>query len=320
MSMLREQITQLSNEANAILAPAVVRTPLLPYRDGVYLKAENLQRTGSFKFRGAYYSIATLSPAQRQAGAIAYSTGNHAQAVALAGTLLGVNTTVVMSETAPPEKIANTKHFGASVIMAENSSFARKQLAEQLAAEHGYGLIPPYEDLKVMAAQGTIALEILAALDTAQTIVVPVGGGGLIAGIATVAKALKPSIRVIGVEPAGAADAHQSYVSHQLTRWDSITTICDGLSVQQLGSTNFDLIQEVVDDIVVVDDALTQRAMRTLLLDHRLLVEASGAITVAALDNGLITGAEPTVAVLSGGNIAPAKIIATLSDSAAINA
>jgi threonine dehydratase len=315
MSLI-DRIVALATEANSVLAPAVIRTPLLPYRDGIYLKAENLQRTGSFKFRGAYYSIATLSPEQRQAGAVAYSTGNHAQAVALAGTLLGVKTTIVMSETAPPEKIANTKRFGAAVVMAENNSFARKQLAEQLAAEHGYGLIPPYEDVKVMAAQGTIALEILSALPTAQTIVVPVGGGGLIAGIATVAKSINPNIRIIGVEPSGAADAHQSYTSHQLTKWDTINTICDGLSVQQLGATNFELIQQVVDDIIIVDDSLTQRAMRTLLTDHRLVVEASGAITVAALDNGLIAAAEPIVAVLSGGNLAPAKIIESLSSTA----
>jgi threonine dehydratase len=316
MSTLRDQIAQLTTEANAVLDPAVIRTPLLPYRDGIFLKAENLQRTGSFKFRGAYYSIATLTPQQREARAIAYSTGNHAQAVALAGSMLGVKTTVVMSESAPPEKIANTKRFGATVIMAENSSFARKQLAEQLAAEHGYGLIPPYEDVKVMAAQGTIALEILATQPDVQTMIIPVGGGGLIAGIAIAAKSIKPSIRVIGVEPAGAADAHQSYVSKALTKWDTITTICDGLSVQQLGATNFDLIQQVVDDIVLVDDALTQQAMRTLLVDHRLLVEASGAITVAALDHGLIKGNQPMVAVLSGGNIAPSKIIETLTSAA----
>ena len=317
MSTLRDRIVELAADANTILDPAVICTPLLPYRDGIFLKAENLQRTGSFKFRGAYYSIATLTPEQRQAGAIAYSTGNHAQAVALAGTMLGVKTTVVMSESAPPEKIANTKRFGARVIMAENSSFARKQLAEQLAVEHGYGLIPPYEDVKVMAAQGTIALEILSARPDVQTIVVPVGGGGLISGIAIAAKSLKPSIRVIGVEPAGAADAHQSYVTKTLTKWDTIMTICDGLSVQQLGATNFELIQQVVDDIVIVDDALTQQAMRTLLIDHRLVVEASGAITVAALDHGLIASAEPIVAVLSGGNIALAKIIEVLSGATA---
>jgi threonine dehydratase len=244
-------------EANSILDKNIRRTPLVPYRGDVYLKAENLQRSGSFKFRGAFYTIEKMDAQARSAGAVAYSTGNHAQAVALAASALGISSFVVMSRTAPPEKIESTRAYGAEVIFADDSSFARKQLAEDLAARHGYGLVPPYEHPHVMAAQGTIALEILQALPECGTLVVPVGGGGLIAGIAVYAKRRKPALRVIGVEPSAAADGRESLARRRLVALEHPTSVCDGLCVQQLGESNFEIIRKFVDDIVAIDDSLT---------------------------------------------------------------
>jgi threonine dehydratase len=300
------------DEARRVLAGAAVHTPLLPYRRGAWLKAESLQRTGSFKFRGAYFAIARLPERQRAAGVVAYSTGNHAQAVALAAREFGTRAAIVMSPSAPPEKLAATRAAGAEVVMAEDSSAARKALAERLAAERGAGLVPPYEHLDVIAAQGTIAAEILDALPDCAALYVPVGGGGLIAGVALYAKRRRPGIRVIGAEPAGAADARESLAAGELRAWSRIETVCDGLSVAQLGAANFELIRHHVDEIAAVDDVETLAAMRRLLFDHKLLVEPSGAIALAALDAAGTRGPEPAVAVLSGGNVAPARIAALL--------
>jgi threo-3-hydroxy-L-aspartate ammonia-lyase len=256
-------------EAHRVLDSVIRRTPLLPYREGVYLKAENLQRSGSFKFRGAYYTIRTMDAHTQRTGVVAYSTGNHAQAVALAAAVLGVSARIVMSPSAPPEKIRATQTAGAEVVFATDSSLARKQHAEALAARHGYGLVPPYEHPSVIAAQGTVAVELLETLPEVGTLVVPVGGGGLLAGIAVYAKRHKPALRVIGVEPTGAADGRASFTGPSLVAVEHPSSVCDGLCVQQLGETNFAIIRQLVDDIVVIVDALTLVAMRRLLLEAK---------------------------------------------------
>ena len=303
-------------EAHRVLDSVIRRTPLLLYREGVYLKAENLQRSGSFKFRGAYYTIRTMDAQTQRTGVVAYSTGNHAQAVALAAAVLGVSARIVMSPSAPPEKIRATQTAGAEVIFAADSSLARKQLAEELAARHGYGLVPPYDHPSVIAVQGTIAVEILETLPEVGTLVVPVGGGGLIAGIAVYVKHHKPALRVIGVEPTGAADGRASFTGQSLVAVEHPSSVCDGLCVQQLGETNFAIIRQLVNDIVAIDDPLTLAAMRRLLLEAKLLVEPSGAISLAAIDAGLITPhGGPTVAILTGGNVAPARITEILTDA-----
>ena len=303
-------------DAQRVLDGVIRRTPLLPYGEHVYLKAENLQRSGSFKFRGAYYTIRTMDAPTQRTGVVAYSTGNHAQAVALAAAVLGVSARIVMSPSAPPEKIRATQSAGAEVVFAADSSLARKHLAEELAARHGYGLVPPYDHPSVIAAQGTIAVEILETLPAVGTLVVPVGGGGLIAGIAVYAKRCKPTLRLIGVEPTSAADGRASFTGQALVAVEHPRSVCDGLCVQQLGATNFAIIRQLVDDIVVIDDALTLAAMRRLLLEAKLLVEPSGAISLAAIDEGLIVPqGGPTVAILTGGNVAPALIAQLLTEA-----
>jgi threonine dehydratase len=312
MGLDRQALLARIDEARRVLDRVIVRTPLLPFGPGTWLKAESLQKTGSFKFRGAYFAIARLPERTRAAGVVAYSTGNHAQSVALAAREFGVPASIVMSESAPPEKVARTRAAGAEVVMAEDSSAARKARAEELAAARGCGLVPPYEHLDVIAAQGTIAAEILDALPDCAALFVPVGGGGLISGIALYAKARRPRIRVVGVEPAGAADARESLLARELRAWTKVETVCDGLSVAQLGRTNFELILELVDEIVAVEDAATLAAMRRLLFDHKLLVEPSGAIAAAALDAARAQ-ASPAVAVLSGGNVAPSRVAELLA-------
>lgn len=310
------EIYQRTLDARRVLDGVARRTPLLPYRDGVHLKAESLQRSGSFKFRGAYYTIARMDRRTRDAGVVAYSTGNHAQSVALAAWLLGVRAHVVMSPSAPPQKVERTRAYGADVVMAEDSSFARIEAAEALARARGLGLVPPYDHPDVMAGQGTIAAEILEALPDAGTLVVPVGGGGLICGMAAYVRRARPGVRVVGAEPAGAADARQSLQEGRLVAWPSTRTVCDGLSVQQVGDSNFALMRELVDEIVAVDDGDVLVAMRALLLEAKLLVEPSGAIALAAVESGDAELPPPVVAVLTGGNVAPELVRRVLEGEA----
>lgn len=269
----------------------------------VYLKPESLQRTGSFKIRGAYNRIATLSDAERARGVITYSSGNHAQGTACAASLLGVEAVVVMPEDAVPAKAAATRGYGAEVVFCGTDSLQRQQRAMELVAERGYTVVPPFDDPMIIAGQGTAGLEILAEQPDVETVLVPVGGGGLVSGVALAIKESNPQVRVIGVEPAGGADARESLRRGEIYTAPTIDTIADGLRTKRIGTLNFGVMRRYLDDIVVVSDAEIMRAMHLLLTRAKLLVEPSGSVAVAALmaDRAGLKG-QRVVCVLSGGN------------------
>ncbi len=301
-------------QARARIAPAALFTPALPLQDAsgpyasVLLKCENLQRTGSFKIRGAYNLIAALRPDQLTHGVIAYSSGNHAQGVACAAAMLGVHATIVMPEDAVLTKLEATRRFGAEVIFAGTDSESRRRVAENLAEERGATLVPPYNHQAIIAGQGTIGLEILEQVPDVETVVVPVGGGGLLAGVSQAVKLSRPSVRVVGAEPEGAADAGASLRSGHIVELDHVETIADGLRARRVGELPFAAIQRFVDDIVAVPDSAILDTTRRLLLSAHLVVEPSGAVATAAALAGAARGR--TVAVVSGGNIDPALLIA----------
>lgn len=289
------------------LKDVVVATPMLPFDQPdmtpgqVLLKCENLQRTGSFKIRGAYNRIASLSATERANGVIAYSSGNHAQGVACAARMLGVHATIVMPENAVPAKVDGTRRYGAEVVFEGTDSEARRRYAEHLAQERGAALVPPYDHPAVIAGQGTLGLEILAAVQDVQTVVVPIGGGGLISGIAIAIKQQQPTVRIVGVEPVGAADALASRRAGHLVELDRVDTIADGLRARRVGALPYAAIGAYVDDIVTVPDTAILDAVRLLLTHAHLVAEPSGAVTVAATLAGAARGR--TVAVVSGGNV-----------------
>ncbi len=297
--------------AAELLRGVINRTPLQVSRTlgaltgaEVYFKPESLQRTGSFKIRGAYNCIATMPPEQRARGVITYSSGNHAQAVACAAALVGVPAVVVMPEDAVAAKVAATKGYGARVVPYGLDSLQRQQKAEELQAEYGYAMVPPFDHPAIIAGQGTVGLEIVQELPDVEVVLVPIGGGGLISGVATAVKELRPQARVIGVEPAGAPDAYRSLREGHIVQIDTVRTIADGLRNKRLGQLNFAHIRRYVDDIVLVEEDAIYRAIRFLLERAKLVVEPSGAVTVAALLSGAVNASgRRVVAVLSGGNI-----------------
>jgi threonine dehydratase len=296
------------------IAGTAVRTPLLPSLHGntdrpLWLKPENLQPIGAFKIRGAYNAIAALSEADRSRGVVAHSSGNHAQAVAYAARLFGVRAVIVMPDTTPRVKIEATRALGAEIVIVTPDR--RDTAAGELADEHGYAFVPPYDDLRIVAGQGTAGLEIVEDLPTADTVLVPVSGGGLISGIAAAVKLTDPRIKVIGVEPELAADAAESFRTGVRTTWstaDTYRTIADGLRTTSVGVVPFAHIQAYVDDIVTVTEAQIREAMHFLALRARLVAEPSGAVATAAYlfrEDALPAGREH-VAVVSGGNVDPA--------------
>ncbi|HYV95981.1 MAG TPA: threonine/serine dehydratase [Gemmatimonadaceae bacterium] len=293
--------------AAALLKGVAVRTPLLafPAIDGVdvYLKPEMLQRGGAFKFRGAYNYISHLDASVRAKGVIAPSSGNHAQAVALSAKLYGVPATVVMPTTVTAPKRAGCERLGARVELAGTTTAERFERALEISKETGAVLVPPYDDPHIIAGQGTAGLEIADDLAGVGTVLVPVGGGGLSAGIATAIKLRAPKARVIGVEPTGAAKLSAARAAGKPVRISHTDSIADGLLAVQIGTLNFEHHQRYLDDVVTVDDADIRNAMRLLLDRGKLVAEPSGAITVAALMTGRVTANGPTVAVLSGGNV-----------------
>jgi threonine dehydratase len=298
-----------------------VRTPLLPWDDGVWLKPESLQPVGAFKMRGATFRLSTLTDAERAAGVITYSSGNHAQAVARAARLRGVHAVIVMPEDAPSLKVERVKADGAELILAAPGNDARRALAEQLAVERGLILVPPYDDPEIIAGQGTCGLEIAEDLPDVGDVLVPVSGGGLISGIAVAIKTLVPSARVIGVEPEDAADARESKHSGEIRTWPTERThrtIADGLRVNRVGDLPWAHIQALVDDIVTVSDEAMRNAIRQLAIRARLVVEPSGAASMAAHLTGAagpVRGSR--VIVLSGGNVDPQMYRSILSEDSA---
>ena len=298
------------------------RTPLLPSdvlseRTGapVFLKPESLQRGGAFKFRGAYTYLAWLDPADRSRGVIAPSSGNHAQAVALAARLFGVPATVVMPTTVTPAKRAGAERLGARIVLAGTTTQERMDRAMELVRDEGMILVPPYDDRVIIAGQGTAGLELLDAMPDVETVIVPVGGGGLSAGVATAVKLQAPHVRVVGAEPAGAPKLTRARAAGRPTRLSSVDSIADGLLAVQIGTLNFAHHEAYLDEVVTVEDDALIEAMRVLLDRSKLVIEPSGAITVAALLSGAATARGRTVAVLSGGNIEYAGLRALLGDA-----
>jgi threonine dehydratase len=279
----------------------------------LFLKPENQQPIGAFKLRGAYNKIASLSEDERSRGVISYSSGNHAQGVAYAARALGVKAIIVMPESAPTIKREATESLGAEIILVGPASSERQAKAEELAARHGYVIVPPFNDEKIIAGQGTIGLEILEDLPEVETVIVPVGGGGMISGVATAMKLSKPTVKVIGAEPELAADAQASlragtivqFAAEQVTR-----TIADGLRTQSIGTINFEHIRQYVDDIVTVSEDEIREAMRWLASDPKTVAEPSGAVAVAAFlfHRDQLPKTKTNVAVISGGNIEPAML------------
>jgi threo-3-hydroxy-L-aspartate ammonia-lyase len=268
----------------------------------VYVKAECFQRGGAFKFRGAYNKIASLPEKERAQGVLAYSSGNHAQAVAIAAHLLGTTATIVMPEDAPAAKLEATRGYGAEIVMYDRFAENREEIGAQLALERGLALVKPYDDPLVMAGQGTVALELLAEAPELDLLVTPVGGGGLIAGCATVAKALQPAMRIAGVEPETGNDTARSLASGKRVNVGVPRTIADGLQTAEPGELTFSVNRELVDEVVTVSEAEIVDAMGFLFDRMKLVVEPSGAVGIAALLNGRVQGKAIGV-VISGGNV-----------------
>jgi threonine dehydratase len=292
------------------------RTPVVTSRtlgENVFLKAECFQRTGSFKFRGAYNKLASL-PAGRDV--IAYSSGNHAQAVALAAGLRGIRATIVMPEDAPAAKLEATRGYRAEVVTYDRWTESREEIGARLAAERDLELVKPYDDPLIMAGQGTVALELLAAVQELDALVVPVSGGGLIAGCATVVKAMLPGARVIGVEPAAGDDHARSRAAGHRVRVEIPRTIADGLGAPEPGELTWQVNRELVDDFLSVTDEELVEAMAFLFDRVKIVVEPSGAAGVAALLQGRIPGRRVAI-VLSGGNVGAARFAELVGQAAA---
>jgi threonine dehydratase len=302
-------------QAQTLLSGVAVRTPLFEWTGAadqrkLFLKLENLQPIGAFKLRGAYNKVASLSEDDRRRGVISYSSGNHGQGVAYAARALGVKAIIVMPGDAPKNKLEATAALGAEIITVGPGSEERRMRAEELAAEHGYAIVPPYNDEKIIAGQGTVALEILEDLPHVETVLVPVGGGGLISGISAAIKLTNPKIKVIGVEPELAADAQASLRSGHIVPSPAeqvSRTLADGLRTQSIGAINFEHIRAYVDDIVTVTEDEIREAIRVLSANAKTLAEPSGAVAPAAFlfHANELPNAKINVAVISGGNIDP---------------
>jgi threo-3-hydroxy-L-aspartate ammonia-lyase len=302
----------------------IVRTPLVPFprvAPRLLIKPESLQPTGSFKLRGAYAAISALPPATAQRGVVAHSSGNHAQAVAYAAALLRVPAVVVIPDNAPRVKVDAARALGAEIVRSKPGLAARLAATDELVARHGYTIIPPFDDRVVIAGQGTIGLEIAADCPGVDLVVVPVGGGGLISGVAAAVRGLCPGAVVIGVEPELAADARDSLRLGRPVGWDSAATqrtIADALRADQVGALPLRHMLSYVDDIVTVTEDEIREAVRRLALEARLVAEPGGAVAVAAclLRERDLPAAGTRVAVLSGGNIDPGLLVDILGPPA----
>jgi threonine dehydratase len=290
---------------------AAHRTPVLTSRTlnervgaEVFLKAENFQRIGAFKFRGAFNAVSRLSPDQLARGVAAYSSGNHAQAVALAASLAGTSSVILMPEDAPPTKVAATRGYGAEVVTYDRYTGDRTAIAQQLAKDRGVTLIPPYDHYDVMAGQGTVALELIEEVGPLSALLVPIGGGGLMAGCATAATALSPGIRMIGVEPAAGDDTARSLAAGERVEIGVPRTIADGQAIPIPGELTFAINQRLLDSVELVSDDEIRTAMAFAFERLKIVLEPSGASALAALLAGRIEGRPERIGVvLSGGNV-----------------
>lgn len=305
--------------AQARLIGQAHRTPVMTSRTlnrlvgaEVFCKCENLQRVGAFKFRGAFNAMSQLSAEQQARGVITYSSGNHAQAVALVGQLLKIKTVVVMPNNAPATKRAATEEYGATVVAYDPAQTSREDLAQALQQQHGYTLIPPFDHLDIIAGQGTAALELLQEVGALDMLLVPCGGGGLLSGSAIAAKGMYPACQVIGIEPELADDATQSFYTKELHHVHNPPTIADGTRTSSLGKLTFPLILEYVDAMQTVSEAAIMEAVQFLLYRMKLVVEPSGALGIAALLSQRVRPAERVGVILSGGNIDAATLMLIL--------
>ena len=306
---MQELSLEKFEEASEIVKKVTQETKLIyseyfseRYGNKIYFKPENMQRTGAYKVRGAYYKISQLTPEERSRGLITASAGNHAQGVAYAAKLAGVKATVVMPVSTPLIKVNRTKSYGADVVLYGNVFDEACAHAYELADEHGYTFVHPFNDLEVATGQGSIAMEIIKELPTVDYILVPVGGGGLCTGVSTLAKLLNPKIKVIAVEPAGAACLKASLEAGEVTTVSKINTIADGTAVQTPGDKLFPYLQANVDHVITVDDSELTLSFLDMAENHKMIVENSGLLTVAALKHLDFKG-NKVVSVLSGGNM-----------------
>ncbi|HYN70403.1 MAG TPA: threonine/serine dehydratase [Candidatus Eisenbacteria bacterium] len=306
--------------AAANLAGVALRTPLIPFGTiaggpRVLLKAESLQPVGAYKIRGAYHAISSLTPSERARGVVTHSSGNHAQGVARAARLLGVHAVIVMPSDAPAIKRRRVEADGAEIVTVGGISGEREEMAERLAAERGLMPIPPYDDDRIIAGQGTCGLEIAEDVPDLAAVLVPIGGGGLASGVSAAIRALVPSARIIGVEPELAADAAESLREGRVVRWDGALTsrtIADGTRTQSIGRRNFAHLSRLLDDIVTVTEAEIAAAVRLIAEESRLVAEPSGALAPAAArfrarEAGIAGLKGTAVAVVSGGNVDPER-------------
>lgn len=296
-------------EARQILEPVITKTPLVYSRhytrltgNQVFFKPENLQLTGAYKVRGAFVKIARLPAEQKKRGLITASAGNHAQGVALAAQLQKLKATIVMPQTTPLVKVNNTKSYGATVVLFGENYDEAYAHALELAQEKGHTFVHPFNDLDVASGQGTIAFEILADLPETDAIILPIGGGGLAAGVATLAKILRPEIEIIGVEPSGAASMKWSVEQGQICTLSHIDTIADGVAVKTPGDLVFPYVRDHVDRFLAIDDIELIDAFLTVMETHKLIVENAGLLSVAALNHLGFKG-KRVVSILSGGNM-----------------
>jgi threonine dehydratase len=296
-----------------------IHTPLVAFKTGLSVKAEGLQPIGSFKLRGAYNKIVQLSSPQRACGVITYSSGNHAQGVAYAARALSTKAVIVMPSDAPQVKVKATEALGAEIVTVGPGSGERQAKAEELAAEFGYVVIPPYDDRDIIAGQGSCGLEILADRPEVELVLAPVGGGGLLSGVATAVKLTRPGVRVIGVEPELASDAAQSLKAGSivsLTGEQTARTAADGLRTQSVGVLNFAHMQAYVDDIITVTEAEIRETMRRMIFATRLVPEPSGAVALSAalFHSEQLPAVRETVAIMSGGNVEPSVLRRVLEE------
>jgi threonine dehydratase len=309
-NLTKEQWFQRVQDAGQRLRGQANKTPVMSSRSlneitgaEVFLKCENYQRVGAFKFRGAFNAMSQLSEDQRKRGIITHSSGNHAQAVALVGRLLGIQTTVVMPNDAPVIKRDATKAYGATIVDYDPQDATREQLSQDLKDAHEYTLIPPYDHEDIVAGQGTAALELFEEVNSLNMLVVPCGGGGLLSGCAIAAKGVNPDCRVIGIEPELADDATKSFHTKTLHTVKNPSTIADGTRTPSLGKITFPLVLEYVDDMKTVSEEAIIEAVRFLFYRMKLVVEPSGALGMAALLSGAIQPKGRVGIIISGGNI-----------------
>jgi threonine dehydratase len=310
------------------LRGVAVHTPLVRLEsrlepNDLWIKAEALQPIGSFKLRGAFNKIARLSAQERACGVITYSSGNHAQGVAYAARALGIKAVIVMPSNAPQIKVKATQALGAEIVTVGPASLERKARAEELAATCGYVVIPPYDDRDIIAGQGSCGLEIMADRPDVELVLAPVGGGGLLSGVAAAVKLTCPKVRVIGVEPELASDAAQSFKAGDIVSFtgeQTSRTAADGLRTQSVGELNFAHMRAFVDDVVTATEAEIREAMRRMIFGARLVPEPSGAVALAGalFRREKLPPARQTVAIMSGGNVEPSVLRSVLEDEVSV--